>query len=450
MQLTKELFACPLACLFVQLFVCLSVCPRTNGQIGKRSRLLTHIRFEVHWPLCPLGIDPPFSLEAPCVKGKLFLFREQPTNAIRTRHQMKTVKQQFLQIRNHIDNLNVLLSSHLLLVVRGNSVLASTEFQPGDVLLDITPLTTEPWENHYNLGHLVAPVSATSASTSPPPIKRSRSRGPTPAPPAATTPTSPLDLLAVAADTIEKTSWANAGSSETGSSLTTPPPPPPPHGPAWNSCSVADASAAAVTAAKAMATLATPRISAITSTSTSRQDQMWSFVPPPPPPPSSPLPGPSHHLDSSDAATAADSHPLPTFNTTFNTSTLAEFNLSSDPSVPLTNPLNQTLNSQPETASNNVYQDLAFFLQNQWILNGSSGGSGGNGSADEPRNRSSIESNNTANNPPDTKVEVLSLGESAGSLSVKALTNRIDRLQSLLFDLAKKINPPLPPPPSTE
>jgi hypothetical protein len=363
---------------------------------------------------------------------------------------MKTVKQQFLQIRNHIDNLNVLLSSHLLLVVRGNSVLASTEFQPGDVLLDITPLTTEPWENHYNLGHLVAPVSATSASTSPPPIKRSRSRGPTPAPPAATTPTSPLDLLAVAADTIEKTSWANAGSSGTGSSLTTPPPPPPPHGPAWNSCSVADASAAAVTAAKAMATLATPRISAITSTSTSRQDQMWSFVPPPPPPPSSPLPGPSHHLDSSDAATAADSHPLPTFNTTFNTSTLAEFNLSSDPSVPLTNPLNQTLNSQPETASNNVYQDLAFFLQNQWILNGSSGGSGGNGSADEPRNRSSIESNNTANNPPDTKVEVLSLGESAGSLSVKALTNRIDRLQSLLFDLAKKINPPLPPPPSTE
>jgi hypothetical protein len=45
------------------------------------------------------------------------------------------------------------------------------------------------------------------------------------------------------------------------------------------------------------------------------------------------------------------------------------------------------------------------------------------------------------------KTEVLSLGESAGSLSVKALNKRIDRLQSLIFELITKVNAPSSTPP---
>ncbi len=88
-----------------------------------------------------------------------------------------------------------------------------------------------------------------------------------------------------------------------------------------------------------------------------------------------------------------------------------------------------------ELPHSNVYYDLANFLQQVWPSTN-----------EDERKRNLGEPLTNTIQPPDNyaKQEVLSLGESAGSLSVKALTKRIDRLQILLFDVMKKVNSPPP------
>ncbi len=105
------------------------------------------------------------------------------------------------------------------------SVIASTEFQPGDVILDITPLTEEPWETFYKIGPLTSPVSMSSSS--PPAIKRSRSQVTTPASvtyysPALVTPphVSPMELLAQAAENVERQTFSDAHVSATSTTTT--------------------------------------------------------------------------------------------------------------------------------------------------------------------------------------------------------------------------------------
>ena len=375
-----------------------------------------------------------------------FVYRAQPqpqsSNLVRTRYRLKTVKQQFVSIRNSIEELNLLLATQLLLLVRGNSVIATTEFQPGDVILDITPLTEEPWENKYNIGTLTAPISMSSSP--PPEVKRSRSETTTPASSncyasSLATPhhVSPMALLAQAAEDIGKQPFS-ATATATATAVSAP-------------CT-AVAAAAAVAAATTSTTvaaaaaaaeetyvtslLATPTENSWTSSSsamdttmatysalpkimsTGAQDKMWSFLTPPPPPPPSPVPGPSGFRPYST------SNSLPEFNSVFNG--LSQLPVAATPtaSYPL------------ELPHSNVYYDLANFLQQVWPSTN-----------EDERKRSLGEPlANITIPPPDNyaKQEVLSLGESAGSLSVKALTKRIDRLQSLLFDVMKKINSPPP------
>jgi hypothetical protein len=152
--------------------------------------------------------------------------------------------------------------------------------------------------------------------------------------------------------------------------------------------------------------------------STGAQDKMWSFLTPPPPPPPSPVPGPSGFRPYST------SNSLPEFNSVFNG--LSQLPVAATPtaSYPL------------ELPHSNVYYDLANFLQQVWPST----------NEDERKRNLGEPLANITIPPPDNyaKQEVLSLGESAGSLSVKALTKRIDRLQSLLFDVMKKINSPPP------
>jgi hypothetical protein len=346
--------------------------------------------------------------------------QHQQPNPLRTRHRLRTVKQQFLTIRNSIENLNLLFNTQLLLIVRGNSVIATTDFQPGDITLDITPLTNELWESHYaiDIGLLCAPLS-TSQPTSPPSIKRSRSRVTTPAsvtsvyPPAPpTTPAdhqSPIDLLAQAANEIEKSAWTNVSAS-------------------------AGSSAVFVTNSNIVTPIHTPPVGTAHLSWTSLEPSSSST----PGPSSSSNPGPSSHFVSANA-------PLPEFNSTFNRQ-----------SPP---PATSQLLCHPEPTTSNVYQDLAYFLQQHWPPSGAAAAAAASattvaiagtttttGEDEEGIKTGSVEATRKSLDHL-AKTEVLSLGESAGSLSVKALNKRIDRLQSLIFELITKVNAPSSTPP---
>jgi hypothetical protein len=273
------------------------------------------------------------------------------------------VKQQFVSIRNSIEELNLLLATQLLLLVRGNSVIASTEFQPGDVILDITPLTEEPWENKYNIGTLTAPISMSSSP--PPEVKRSCSETATPASTncysssSLATPhhVSPMNLLAQAAEDIGKQPFS-AASAATAVSAT---------------CTAVAATAATSTTAVAAAeeTYVTPMLAVPTKNSwtnsssvmdttvatysslpkimsTGAQDKMWTFLTPPPPPPTSPVPGPSGFRPYNT------SNSLPEFNSVFNG--LSQLPVTATPTA--SHPL--------EMPHSNVYYDLANFLQQVW------------------------------------------------------------------------------------
>ena len=345
--------------------------------------------------------------------------QHQQPNPLRTRHRLRTVKQQFLTIRNSIENLNLLFNTQLLLIVRGNSVIATTDFQPGDITLDITPLTNELWESHYaiDIGLLCAPLS-TSQPTSPPSIKRSRSRVTTPAsvtpiyPPAPpTTPAdhqSPIDLLAQAANEIEKSAWTNVSAS-------------------------AGSSTVFVTNSNIVTPIHTPPVGTAHLSWTSLEPSSSSN----PGPSSSSNPGPSSHFVSANA-------PLPEFNSTFNRQ-----------SPP---PATSQLLCHPEPTTSNVYQDLAYFLQQHWPPSGAAAAAASattvaiagttttTGEDEEGIKTGSVEATRKSLDHL-AKTEVLSLGESAGSLSVKALNKRIDRLQSLIFELITKVNAPSSTPP---
>jgi hypothetical protein len=151
--------------------------------------------------------------------------------------------------------------------------------------------------------------------------------------------------------------------------------------------------------------------------STGAQDKMWTFLTPPPPPPPSPVPSPLGFRPFNT------SNSLPEVNSVFNG--LSQLPVTATPTA--SHPL--------EMPHSNVYYDLANFLQQVWP------------STNEDERKCSLgEPLAITNQPQDhyAKQEVLSLGESAGSLSVKTLTKRIDRIQSLLFDVMKKVNPPTP------
>jgi hypothetical protein len=282
--------------------------------------------------------------------------------------------------------INYLLNIQCLLLMRGNSVRVSTCYTPGDILLDVTPLTAQDYSHILEIGTL----SATPAASPPsPPIKKRKhqtSLAATHPGHSMPTPRSPLELLAEAADQLLTHAPANTTTADAAAAAA----PLPSIDTFWSENRFHDD-----TTQVTYTTLPTAPIM-----STYATDKMWPMLTPPPPPPPSPVPVPAF-----TELTSPYSSLPPVVTGAAATAAAAA-------------------SSQSTMTQNPVYTELSNFLQQIWPAT--------------PEEEKKSETQALA------KAEILSLGESAGSLSLKTLTKRIDRLQYAVADIVRKINQPPP------